>query len=51
MESMRVNTLSCFLAIKHGSAAMRKTNPAKGKDDMGGSIILTASGLDILLSS
>lgn len=43
MEIMRVNVLSCFLAIKHASQAMMKTNPAKGKEFPGGSIILTAS--------
>lgn len=35
---------SCFLAIKHASAAMLKTNPSRGKDVSGGSIIMTASG-------
>ncbi|KAK1232328.1 hypothetical protein PQX77_004533 [Marasmius sp. AFHP31] len=43
MKSMRINTLSCFLAIKYGSAAMQKTNPSRGKELGGGSIILTAS--------
>ncbi|KAJ8596610.1 NAD(P)-binding protein [Rhizopogon salebrosus TDB-379] len=43
MESMRINTLSCFLAVKYGSEAMMKTNPWKGKDFSGGSIVLTAS--------
>ncbi|KAJ7284423.1 NAD(P)-binding protein [Mycena rebaudengoi] len=43
METMRVNTLSCLIAIKHASAAMMKTNPARGKALGGGSIILTAS--------
>ncbi|KAF8633339.1 hypothetical protein AX17_004511 [Amanita inopinata Kibby_2008] len=43
MNSMRVNSLSCFLAIKHASLAMRKTNLARGKPTSGGSIILTAS--------
>ncbi|KAH7924603.1 NAD(P)-binding protein [Leucogyrophana mollusca] len=43
MESMRVNTLSCFLAVKYGSEAMMKVNPSRGKDLTGGSIILTAS--------
>ncbi|KAJ7352297.1 NAD(P)-binding protein [Mycena albidolilacea] len=41
MRTMRINTLSCMLAIKHASAAMMKTNP--GKTLSGGSIILTAS--------
>ncbi|KAG7098653.1 hypothetical protein E1B28_000569 [Marasmius oreades] len=43
METMRVNTLSCFLAVKYGSEAMQKTNPSRGKELGGGSIILTAS--------
>ncbi|KXN85348.1 3-oxoacyl-[acyl-carrier-protein] reductase FabG [Leucoagaricus sp. SymC.cos] len=43
METMRVNSLSCFLAIKHASIAMLKPNPAVGKEHSGGSIILTAS--------
>jgi NAD(P)-dependent dehydrogenase (short-subunit alcohol dehydrogenase family) len=43
MESMRVNALSCFLAVKYGSDAMMKTNSSKGKNVSGGSIILTAS--------
>ncbi|KAL9708909.1 hypothetical protein Ac2012v2_008064 [Leucoagaricus gongylophorus] len=43
METMRVNALSCFLAVKHASLAMLKTNPAVGKELSGGSIILTAS--------
>ncbi|TFK26487.1 3-oxoacyl-reductase [Coprinopsis marcescibilis] len=43
METMRVNALSCFLAVKHASAAMLKLNPSGGKDKTGGSIILTAS--------
>ncbi|KAA1472842.1 sex determination protein tasselseed-2 [Dentipellis sp. KUC8613] len=42
-EVMRVNALSCFLAIKHASAAMKKTNTSRGKAVGGGSIILTAS--------
>ncbi|TFY70997.1 hypothetical protein EVG20_g2010 [Dentipellis fragilis] len=42
-EVMRVNALSCFLAIKHASAAMKKTNASRGKEVSGGSIILTAS--------
>ncbi|KAJ6625520.1 hypothetical protein B0H10DRAFT_1783044 [Mycena sp. CBHHK59/15] len=40
---MRVNSLSCFLAVKHASAAMMKTNPSRGKETSGGSIIMTAS--------
>ncbi|KAF9451959.1 NAD(P)-binding protein [Macrolepiota fuliginosa MF-IS2] len=43
VEVMRVNALSCFLAIKHASTAMLKVNPAVGKEYSGGSIILTAS--------
>ncbi|KAL0577308.1 hypothetical protein V5O48_004664 [Marasmius crinis-equi] len=43
MKSIRINTLSCFLAIKYASAAMQKTNPSRGKGIGGGSIILTAS--------
>ncbi|EPQ57345.1 NAD P-binding protein [Gloeophyllum trabeum ATCC 11539] len=43
MEVMRINSLSCFLAVKHASEAMMKTNPSKGKEFSGGSIILTAS--------
>ncbi|KIJ67644.1 hypothetical protein HYDPIDRAFT_149447 [Hydnomerulius pinastri MD-312] len=43
MESMRVNSLSCFLAVKYGSEAMMRVNPSQGKTLSGGSIILTAS--------
>ncbi|KAH7888411.1 NAD(P)-binding protein [Phlebopus sp. FC_14] len=43
MESMRINTLSSFLAVKYGSEAMMRINPSKGKSLSGGSIILTAS--------
>ncbi|KAH8119204.1 NAD-binding protein [Phellopilus nigrolimitatus] len=43
MRTMRVNTLSAFLAIKYASAAMAKTSPSQGKSESGGSIILTAS--------
>ncbi|EIW82725.1 NAD(P)-binding protein [Coniophora puteana RWD-64-598 SS2] len=43
METMRINTLSCFLAIKYGSKAMMETNVSRGKELSGGSIILTAS--------
>jgi len=42
-NTMRVNALSCFLAVKHASAAMRQTNEARGRLLSGGSIILTAS--------
>ncbi|KAG8784830.1 hypothetical protein FRC12_018247 [Ceratobasidium sp. 428] len=38
---MRVNVLSCFLAIKHGSAAMQVTSA--DKKESSGSIVLTAS--------
>lgn len=41
MEVMRVNTLSCFLAVKHASEAMKATGDAK--TEAAGSIILTAS--------
>ncbi|KAL1942434.1 hypothetical protein VTO73DRAFT_6036 [Trametes versicolor] len=43
MNVMRVNALSVFLAIKYASEAMLKTNPSRGKEHSGGSIILTAS--------
>ncbi|KAJ7076380.1 hypothetical protein B0H15DRAFT_864346 [Mycena belliarum] len=43
MNVMRVNSLSCFLAIKYGSAAMKSVNESRGKKVSGGSIILTAS--------
>lgn len=43
MESMRINALSCFLAVRYGSDAMMKTDSSRGKDISGGSIILTAS--------
>ncbi|KDQ21507.1 hypothetical protein BOTBODRAFT_25951 [Botryobasidium botryosum FD-172 SS1] len=43
MRTMRINVLSCFLAIKHASKAMMHLSPKDGKDDTGGSIILTAS--------
>ncbi|BGP49830.1 hypothetical protein JCM10450v2_005735 [Rhodotorula kratochvilovae] len=39
MEVMRVNLLSCFIAVKHASNVMKK-NPAEAA---GGSIVLTAS--------
>ncbi|KAK0223011.1 hypothetical protein IW262DRAFT_1268391 [Armillaria fumosa] len=41
MNTVKINSLSCFLAVKHGSAAMKKTSPSK--DVSSGSIILTAS--------
>lgn len=40
---MHVNTTSCFLAVKYAAPAMQKLNPEKGKDDVSGSIIMTAS--------
>ncbi|KAJ3554513.1 hypothetical protein NM688_g3069 [Phlebia brevispora] len=43
MNTHRVNTLSCFLAIKYASEAMSKPNASRGKEYGGGSIILTAS--------
>ncbi|KAF8893976.1 hypothetical protein BD779DRAFT_1669486 [Infundibulicybe gibba] len=43
MNTMRVNSLSCFLAVKHASTAMQKANTSRGKNVSGGSIILTAS--------
>ena len=36
--------LSAFLAVKHGSSAMMKANPERGKPYGGGSIVLVASG-------
>jgi NAD(P)-dependent dehydrogenase (short-subunit alcohol dehydrogenase family) len=42
-RTMRVNALSCMLAVKHASAAMKEANSSRGKDFGGGSIILTAS--------
>ncbi|KAH8990513.1 3-oxoacyl-reductase [Lactarius akahatsu] len=42
-NTMRVNALSCYLAVKHASVAMKQTNEARGKPLSGGSIILTAS--------
>lgn len=43
MDVMRINALSCFLAVKYASDAMMKINPSTGKEESGGSIILTAS--------
>ncbi|KAJ6499187.1 hypothetical protein C8R45DRAFT_822179 [Mycena sanguinolenta] len=43
MNVMRVNSLSCFLAVKFASAAMKQINESRGKITSGGSIILTAS--------
>jgi len=40
---MRINTLSVFLAVKHASLAMLKPNSSRGKEEAGGSIIVTAS--------
>ncbi|KAJ3556009.1 hypothetical protein NM688_g2266 [Phlebia brevispora] len=43
LGTMKLNALSCFLAVKYASEAMSKTNPDGGKGASGGSIILTAS--------
>lgn len=43
MQSVRVNALSAFLAVKHASLAMKKANPERGKPYGGGSIVLVAS--------
>lgn len=43
MNMMRINALSCFLAIKHAGAAMKVTGKG-GKEFSNGSIICTASG-------
>ncbi|KAF8840509.1 NAD(P)-binding protein [Paxillus ammoniavirescens] len=43
LETLRVNALSCFLAVKYGSEAMMRVNPSNGKTLSQGSIILTAS--------
>ncbi|KAF7306152.1 hypothetical protein HMN09_00770500 [Mycena chlorophos] len=43
MNVMRVNALSCFLAVKHASAAMQVVNASRGKTSSAGSIVLTAS--------
>ncbi|KAH7087268.1 3-oxoacyl-reductase [Auriculariales sp. MPI-PUGE-AT-0066] len=40
---MRVNMLSVFLALKHASKAMLITDKGKGKEESGGSIVMTAS--------
>ena len=50
MRTMRINTLSVFLAIKYASSAMSKPNPSRGKLEGGGSIILTASGESLIES-
>ncbi|KZV69934.1 sex determination protein tasselseed-2 [Peniophora sp. CONT] len=42
-EIMRINALSCFIALKHASAQMQKPNASRGKEYGGGSIIMTAS--------
>jgi len=41
MKIMRINTLSCFLAVKYAAEAMKKTSHTK--PESGGSIIMTAS--------
>ncbi|TFL01514.1 hypothetical protein BDV98DRAFT_529211 [Pterulicium gracile] len=43
MNTMRINALSCLLAVKHASKAMLHIDAAKGKPHSSGSIILTAS--------
>ncbi|TFK73974.1 NAD(P)-binding protein [Pluteus cervinus] len=43
MNMMRVNALSCFLAIKHAAPVMEEINPARGKHASSGSIVMTAS--------
>lgn len=43
MDVFRVNTLSCFLAVKHASEAMKVARPGAKKEGEGGSIVLTAS--------
>lgn len=43
MRMMRINALSCFLAIKHAGVAMAVTGKG-GKEFSSGSIICTASG-------
>ncbi|KAJ7178416.1 hypothetical protein C8R43DRAFT_457759 [Mycena crocata] len=43
MNVMRINSLSCFLAVKYASEAMKTTNASRGKKTSGGSIIMTAS--------
>lgn len=47
---MRVNTTSCFLAIKHAAPAMQFNNTEKGKEEGGGSILMTASGASYVVS-
>ena len=47
---MRVNTTSCFLAIKYAARAMQVPSAAQGKAEGGGSIILTASGASCVVS-
>lgn len=43
--AVSLTSISCFLAVKHASAAMKQTNVARGKSFSGGSIILTASSV------
>jgi len=47
MQSVRVNSLSAFLAVKHASLAMMKANPERGKPYGGGSIVLVASAAGV----
>ncbi|GAA96076.1 uncharacterized protein L969DRAFT_87208 [Mixia osmundae IAM 14324] len=42
-NTLKINTISCFLALKHGSAAMQDIREGSGKTESGGSIIMTAS--------
>lgn len=43
MEMFRINTLSCFLAVKHASEAMKVLEKESGKLESRGSIVMTAS--------
>ncbi|KAK0431480.1 hypothetical protein EV421DRAFT_1720511, partial [Armillaria borealis] len=40
-NTIKINSLLCFVAVKHGSAAMKKTSPSK--EVSSGSMVLTAS--------
>lgn len=42
-DIFRINIVSCFLAIQHGSKAMRESSSASKNGGPGASIILTAS--------
>lgn len=39
----RVNMLSCFLALQHGSRVMKESSSRASEGGAGGTIILTAS--------